>query len=134
MARMPSPASSISSPKRLSPASMCRRIVRMIRRQHDLRGGRIGLIDQRAVPFNPASPYFAAAQAFYGANFANYIGKPALFYGALTDIPVQITKYRTDVIRLVEDVTAQLGEWDTTLSAGFVQAATRITYTGFVRP
>jgi len=45
-------------------------------------------------PFNPASPYFAAAQAFYGANFANYIGKPALFYGALTDIPVQITKYQ----------------------------------------
>jgi len=84
-------------------------------------------------PFNPASPYFAAAQAFYGANFANYIGKPALFYGALTDIPVQITKYQTDVIRLVEDLNAQLGEWDTSLSAGFVRAATRSTYTGFVR-
>jgi iron complex outermembrane recepter protein len=85
-------------------------------------------------PFNPASPYFAGAQAFYGAAaFANYIGKPALFYGALTDIPVQITKYQTDVIRLVEDLTAQLGAWDTTLSAGFVRAATRLTYTGFVR-
>jgi iron complex outermembrane receptor protein len=84
-------------------------------------------------PFNPASPYFAGAQAFYGAAFANYIGKPALFYGALTDIPVQISKYQTDVIRVVDDLTAQLGDWDTTLSAGFVQAATRITYTGFVR-
>jgi len=73
-------------------------------------------------PFQSASPYFAAAQAFYGANFANYIGKPALFYGALTDIPVQITKYQTDVIRLVEDLNAQLGEWDTSLSAGFVRA------------
>jgi iron complex outermembrane receptor protein len=84
-------------------------------------------------PFNPASPYFAGAQAFYGAAFANYIGRPALFYGALTDVPVQITKYQTDVIRLVEDLTAQLGEWDTSLSAGFVRAATRMTYTGFVR-
>jgi iron complex outermembrane receptor protein len=84
-------------------------------------------------PFNPASPYFAGAKAFYGADFANYIGKQALFYGALTDIPVQITKYQTDVIRLVEDLNAQLGGWDTTLSAGFVRAATRITYTGFVR-
>jgi iron complex outermembrane receptor protein len=84
-------------------------------------------------PFNPASPYFAGAQAFYGAAFAGYVGKPALFYGALTDIPVQITKYQTDVIRVVEDLTAQLGGWDTTLSGGFVRAATRITYTGFVR-
>jgi iron complex outermembrane recepter protein len=84
-------------------------------------------------PFNPASPYFAGAQAFYGAAFANYAGKPALFYGALTDIPVQISKYRTNVVRLVEDLTAQLGDWDTSLSAGFVQAQTRITYTGFVR-
>jgi iron complex outermembrane recepter protein len=62
-------------------------------------------------PFNPASPYYAGAQAFYGAAFANYSGKPALFYGALTDIPVQISKYRTDVVRLVEDLTAQLGDW-----------------------
>ena len=84
-------------------------------------------------PFNPASPYFAAAQAYYGAAFVNYIGKPALFYGALTDIPPQITKYRTDVIRIVEDLTAQLGGWDTTLSGGFIRAATRSTYTGFVR-
>jgi iron complex outermembrane receptor protein len=85
-------------------------------------------------PFNPASPYFAGAQAFYGAaNFAQYIGKPALFYGALTDIPVQISHYQTDVIRVVDDLTAQLGGWDTNLSAGFIRAATRVTYTGFVR-
>jgi iron complex outermembrane receptor protein len=84
-------------------------------------------------PFNPQSPYFAAAKAFYGAAFTNYIGKAALFYGALTDIPVQISQYRTDVIRLVDDLSAQIGGWDTTLSAGFVQAATHITYTGFVR-
>jgi iron complex outermembrane receptor protein len=84
-------------------------------------------------PFNPASPYFAGAQAFYGAAFANYIGKQALFYGALTDIPVQISKYRTNVVRIIDDLTAQLGDWDTTLSGGFVQAQTRITYTGFVR-
>ncbi len=84
-------------------------------------------------PFNPKSPYFAAAKAFYGAAFANYVGKSALFYGALTDIPVQISRYQTDVIRLVEDLTAQVAGWDTTLSGGFVQAATHITYTGYVR-
>jgi len=84
-------------------------------------------------PFNPASRYFAGAEAYYGAAFAAYIGKPALFYGALTDIPPQISRYRTDVIRVVEDLSAQLGGWDTSLSAGFVQAATHITYTGFVR-
>jgi iron complex outermembrane receptor protein len=84
-------------------------------------------------PFNPASPYFKGAQAFYGAAFANYVGRPALFYGALTDIPVQISQYRTNVVRLVEDLTAQLGNWDTSLSAGFVQAQTRVTYTGYVR-
>jgi iron complex outermembrane receptor protein len=84
-------------------------------------------------PFNPSSPYFAGAQAYYGAAFAGYIGKPALFYGALTDIPPQISQYRTDVIRLVEDVTGEIGGWDTSLSAGFIQAATHITYTGFVR-
>jgi iron complex outermembrane receptor protein len=84
-------------------------------------------------PFNPKSPYFAGAKAFYGAGFANYIGKAAFFYGALTDIPVQVTQYRTDVIRVVDDLTANLAGWDTILSAGFVQAATHITYTGFVR-
>ena len=84
-------------------------------------------------PFNPQSPYFAGAQAYYGAGFANYVGKPALFYGALTDIPVQISQYRTDVFRLVEDLSATLGGWETTFSAGFVQAQTHITYTGFVR-
>jgi iron complex outermembrane recepter protein len=46
---------------------------------------------------------------------------------------VQISQYRTDVFRLVEDLSATLGGWDTTLSAGFVQAQTHITYTGFVR-
>lgn len=84
-------------------------------------------------PFNPASPYFAGAQAFYGSAFANYIGKPALLYAALTDIPVQISRYRTDVIRLVDDVKGDLAGWDTTFSAGFVRAATRVTYDGFVR-
>jgi iron complex outermembrane receptor protein len=84
-------------------------------------------------PFNPKSPYFAGAQAYYGADFANYVGKPALYYGALTDIPVQVSHYRTDVFRFVDDLTATLGGWDTTLSAGFVDAQTRITYTGFVR-
>jgi iron complex outermembrane recepter protein len=84
-------------------------------------------------PFNPASPYFAAAKAFYGASFANYIGQPALFAGALTDIGPQITQYQTDVIRVVEDLNAKLGEWDTTISAGYIQTAAHMTYTGFVR-
>ena len=84
-------------------------------------------------PFNPASPYFAGAQAFYGAAFANYIGKSALLNAALTDIPVQKSRYQTDVIRLVEDLNAKLGDWDAFLSAGFVRAATRVTYAGFVR-
>ncbi|HEX3848065.1 MAG TPA: TonB-dependent receptor [Steroidobacteraceae bacterium] len=84
-------------------------------------------------PFNPASAYFNAAKAFYGAAFANYIGKPALLNIAFTDIPVQISQYKTDVYRIVEDLTAELGGWDTTLSAGFVQVATHITYTGYVR-
>ncbi len=84
-------------------------------------------------PFNPASPYFAAAKAFYGASFAGYVGQPALFAGALTDIGPQITQYQTDVIRLVDDLNAKLGEWDTTISAGFIQTATHITYDGFVR-
>ena len=84
-------------------------------------------------PFNPASPYYAAAKAFYGAAFANYVGKPALLYAALTDIPVQISKYRTDVIRVVDDLTGQVAGWDTTFSAGFIHAQTRIDYLGFVR-
>jgi iron complex outermembrane recepter protein len=84
-------------------------------------------------PFNPASPYFAAARAFYGSSFASYIGQPALLDAALTDIAPQITHYQTNVIRLVEDLNAKLGDWDTSISAGFVQAATHITYTGFVR-
>jgi iron complex outermembrane receptor protein len=84
-------------------------------------------------PFNPASAYFDAARAFYGAAFAGYVGKPALLNIAFTDIPVQISQYKTDVYRIVEDLTAQLGGWDTTLSGGFVQVATHVTYTGYVR-
>jgi iron complex outermembrane receptor protein len=84
-------------------------------------------------PFNPKSAYFAGAQAFYGPAFANYIGKPALLYAALTDIAPQISHYQTDVLRFVEDLNANLDGWDTTLSAGWIRAATRITYTGFVR-
>ena len=84
-------------------------------------------------PFNPASPYFAGAQAFYGAAFAGYLGKPALLYAALTDIPVQLTRYKTDVIRVVDDLKGELAGWDATFSAGYVRAATRITYDGFVR-
>lgn len=87
-------------------------------------------------PFNPASPYFAGAKAYYtaqGANFASYVGQPALLYAALTDIPVEITTYKTDVYRLAEDLNSTIGGWDTTLSAGFVRAQTHMTYTGFVR-
>lgn len=84
-------------------------------------------------PFNPASPYFATAQAFYGAAFSNYVGLPALYYGALTDIPVQHTLYRTDVIRIVNDVASSAAGWELSGSLGYVRAATHITYKGFVR-
>lgn len=87
-------------------------------------------------PFNPASPYFAAAEAFYtahGANWASYVGQPALFYGVLTDFPDQQIKYDTNVFRLADDVTAALGSWNLTFSLGYVHAATRSTYIGFIR-
>ena len=50
-------------------------------------------------PFNAASPYYAAAAAFYGANFKNYVGQPALLYAVLTDFPSQQIRYNTDVLR-----------------------------------
>ena len=85
-------------------------------------------------PFNPASPYFAAARSFYGAAaFANYVGKPALLAIALTDAPVQISHYQTDTYRIGEDLTAMLGGWDTSLNFGWERVLTRTTYTGFVR-
>jgi iron complex outermembrane receptor protein len=86
-------------------------------------------------PFNPASPYFAAAQAYYngiGSNFSNYIGDPALFFGALTNLPGQHTMYGTDVYRLVDDLTNTLGAWDVAASVGYVRDVTRITYQGFL--
>ena len=84
-------------------------------------------------PFNPASPYFAAAQAYYGSSFASYIGQPALLYAVLTDFPDQRIRFDTDVLRAVEDITGTLGEWDMRFSVGYVRDATRATYTGFVR-
>ncbi len=86
-------------------------------------------------PFNPASPYFAGAEAFYnsmGANFASYAGDPALFFGALTSVPGQHTTYGTDVYRLVDDLTNTIGGWDLTASFGYVRDVTRITYQGFM--
>ena len=84
-------------------------------------------------PFNPASPYYAAAAAFYGANFKNYSGQPALLYGVLTDFPSQQIRFNTDVLRVADDVTGMLGGWDTTFSLGYIHAATRSTYIGFIR-
>jgi iron complex outermembrane receptor protein len=84
-------------------------------------------------PFNPASPYYAAAQAFYGAaNVAKYKGDPALFFGALTNIPGQHTMYGTDVYRLVDDLSNTIGAWDVAASVGYVRDVTRITYQGFL--
>ncbi len=87
-------------------------------------------------PFNPASPYFAAARAYYtaqGANFANYVGQPALLNAVLTDFGPQIIEYRTDVIRVVNDVTGTLGAWTANFSIGFIRGATHETYDGFIR-
>lgn len=83
-------------------------------------------------PFNPASPYAAAAAAYYGSAYSGYVGSPALFYGALTDIPPQHALYATDVYRLVDDLSGTLGAWDITASAGYVRAQTHVTYQGFV--
>ena len=87
-------------------------------------------------PFNPASAYFGAAQAYYtaqGANFANYIGQPALFYAVLTDFPSQAIHYDTDVVRFVNDLSGTVGKWSLNGSTGYVHAATRETYIGFIR-
>jgi iron complex outermembrane receptor protein len=83
-------------------------------------------------PFNPASPYAAAAQAFYGPAYSGYVGQPALFYGALTDIPPQHSLYYTDVYRLVDDLTGTVGAWDVAAAAGYVRDETHVTYQGFV--
>jgi iron complex outermembrane receptor protein len=84
-------------------------------------------------PFNPASPYHAAAAAFYGANFKNYSGQPALLYAVLTDFPSQQIRFNTDVLRFADDMTGKLGSWDATFSLGYIHAATRATYVGFIR-
>ena len=83
-------------------------------------------------PFNPASPYYAAAKAYYGNAFSSYVGDPALFYGALTDLPPQHAIYATDVYRFVDDLTGTAGDWDIAAAAGYVRDETHITYQGFV--
>jgi iron complex outermembrane receptor protein len=88
-------------------------------------------------PFNPASPYFAAARAFYnglgpGYNFASYVGSPAIFFGALTNLPEEHTLFGTDVYRVVDDLTNSIGGWDVAASLGYVRDVTRITYQGFL--
>jgi iron complex outermembrane receptor protein len=86
-------------------------------------------------PFNPASPYFAAARSFYssiGSNFNSYVGDPALFYGALTSIPGQHTMYGTDVYRVVDELSNTIGAWELNASVGYVRDVTRITYQGFL--
>lgn len=84
-------------------------------------------------PFNPASPYFAAAQAYYGANFAAYIGQPALLYAVLTDFPDQQIRFSTDVLRAAEELNGKLLGWDVNFSIGYVRDSTNATYIGFVR-
>ena len=87
-------------------------------------------------PFNPASAYFTAAQAFYtaqGANFASYVGQPALFSAVLTDFHSQVIRYDTDVYRVVDDVSGSVAGWNLNFSAGYVRVATHETYEGFIR-
>ena len=87
-------------------------------------------------PFNPASPYFTAAQAYYtalGANFANYSGQPALLYAVLTDFPSQVIRFDTDVYRVVDDVSGSAAGWNLNFGIGYVRVATRETYDGFIR-
>ena len=84
-------------------------------------------------PFNPKSPYYNAAKAYYGANFASFIGQPALFSAALTDFPAQVINFDTSVIRLVDDVTGSVGGWSVGGSIGYVRVATHETYDGFIR-
>ncbi len=86
-------------------------------------------------PFNPLSPYFAAARSYYtaqGANFANYIGQPALLYAVLTDFGPQVILYNTDVIRAVNDLSGKVGEWNLNFSIGYIGVQTRETYDGFI--
>ena len=86
-------------------------------------------------PFNPASPYFAGARSFYnsvGGNFNSYVGDPALFFGALTNLPEEHTIYGTDVYRVIDDLSNTLGAWNVTASLGYVRDVTRITYQGFL--
>jgi iron complex outermembrane receptor protein len=85
-------------------------------------------------PFNPKSPYYAGAQAYYGSYFSSYVGQPALFYGALTDVGSQHALYDTNVFRLAEDVTGSLGAWDLTASFGYVDSVTHVTYIDFLQP
>ncbi|MBV8341588.1 MAG: TonB-dependent receptor [Gammaproteobacteria bacterium] len=84
-------------------------------------------------PFNPASPYAAAARTFYGANYAAYVGQPALLYVVLTDFGPQVIHFNTDVVRLVNDVTGEIGGWSAAVSLGYIHAATRATYDNFIR-
>jgi iron complex outermembrane receptor protein len=84
-------------------------------------------------PFNPASPYFAAASAYYGANFAGYVGQPALLYAVLTDFPDQQIRFSTDVLRAAEDLTGRIAGWDVNFSLGYVRDATNAKYIGFIR-
>ena len=84
-------------------------------------------------PFNPKSPYFSAAEAFYGASaFAGYVGQPAVFYGALTDLGPQHTLYYNHVYRLVDELTGSAGGWDLSATLGYVRDEADITYIGFV--
>jgi iron complex outermembrane receptor protein len=88
-------------------------------------------------PFNPANLTSAAslaAQAYYGSYFSQYIGQPALFFGALTDIGPQHSIYKTDVYRLVEDVNGTLGSWDVSASVGYITDLTHVTYENFLKP
>ena len=85
-------------------------------------------------PFNPASPYYASALAFYGAAaMSQYAGQPALFYGALMGFPPQHSIYRTGVMRLADDLTGRVGAWDLTASVGYTRVSTNVTYQGYVR-
>jgi iron complex outermembrane recepter protein len=86
-------------------------------------------------PFNPKSPYFAAARSYYtsqGANFANYIGQPALLYAVLSDFGPQVITYNTDVVRVINDVTGKIGDWNLSFSIGYIGDQTRETYDNFI--
>jgi iron complex outermembrane recepter protein len=87
-------------------------------------------------PFNPANPNFSAAQAYYtanGANFASYVGQPALLYAVLTDFQSQVIHFDTDVYRVVDDVAGSAAGWNLNFSIGYVRVATHETYDGFIR-